>query len=509
MRKTCFWGRTVLPDSTTVIENGAVITAGDRIEDVGTREELLARHRVDEEIGGEDYLVIPGLINAHGHGKGLTDFQRGAVDDTLETWTHRGFPPIDAYLDTLWANLQLLEGGVTATMHNHTLMRPDRREEELDGVMEAYRTGGVRVALALSVRNRNPYVYGDNEAFVAGLPADLQDYCRRSAERGALFGPREYFEETERLRKAYQGEKLRVHHGPMAPQWVDEGTLLEAKRRSVEEGSCLFLHVQQTQLQQLWGRRTFGTSLIRHLEDIGVLGPNVSLGHCVWVDDEDIEALARTGVAVTHHASTNLRVRNGIAPVHHLVRAGIPVAVALDEKELGDEKDLFEELSVAARLHRVPSHRLASDHLHSRDFFRMVTAEAARAIGQEKELGALKPGYRGDIVLLDTRRMVGPYTYEGHDPFDLLVYRARKQDVRFVAVGGEVLVRNGKHVSLGREEVSARLRESIPGDYGERFAERAALLGRLKEQIRRWYEPWFDELEKAPREPYYLMNSRL
>jgi len=69
-----------------VIHGGAVAVAGEKIEAVGAYEDLLTRYPKAERIGGDQFLLIPGLINGHGHGRGLTDFQRGALDNTLESW---------------------------------------------------------------------------------------------------------------------------------------------------------------------------------------------------------------------------------------------------------------------------------------------------------------------------------------------------------------------------------------------------------------------------------------
>ena len=100
MSSTLVYGKYLVADADTVITSGALYVEGNTIVDIGTYAELTRKYSAGKILGSAETLIIPGLVNAHSHGKGLTDFQRGQVDDTLETWKWRSFPPIDPYLDT-------------------------------------------------------------------------------------------------------------------------------------------------------------------------------------------------------------------------------------------------------------------------------------------------------------------------------------------------------------------------------------------------------------------------
>ena len=130
MSKKIVYGKYLVIDAETIIPSGALFVENDKIADFGKYEEITKKYPADEIIGSSDYMVTPGFVNAHGHGKGITDFQRGAIDNTLETWKFRRYPHIDPYYDTLWSAIKLLESGVTATMHNHNLSDPDNYLEE-------------------------------------------------------------------------------------------------------------------------------------------------------------------------------------------------------------------------------------------------------------------------------------------------------------------------------------------------------------------------------------------
>jgi 5-methylthioadenosine/S-adenosylhomocysteine deaminase len=194
--------------------------------------------------------------------------------------------------------------------------------------------------------------------------------------------------------------------------------------------------------------------------------------------------------------------------VHALVEAGVTVAVGMDEKELGDDKDYLAELRLASRLHRLCSHELDSPHLGSRDFFRMGTQNGAAVLGFDSLVGTLEPGKQADLVVLDLEAMAEPYSWEGHDPLDLLLYRGKAAHVRTVLVAGEVLVENGQAVRFDRQEVARRLREAIPEDYAARFATANQPMRALRAAIAGHFRPWYAEVERWDKRPYYLMNSR-
>ncbi len=133
-------------DEDTIL-NGAVAVTGDKITAVGNFEKLAADFPDADSIGGDDFLLIPGLINGHGNGRGLSDFQRGALDNTLESWLFdtRKYVPVSVYDDLAMSAIRLLKSGVTTTMHNHLLKDPVAFEAEFEEGLQAYKDSGMRV----------------------------------------------------------------------------------------------------------------------------------------------------------------------------------------------------------------------------------------------------------------------------------------------------------------------------------------------------------------------------
>jgi cytosine/adenosine deaminase-related metal-dependent hydrolase len=508
MLSKIIYGKYVVTDADTIIPSGALYIEDDKIIDIGKYGDISKKYHPHEIMGSTDHIVTPGFVNAHGHGKGITDFQRGAVDNTLETWKFRNYPPIDVENDTTWTAIKYLESGITTSMHNHNLVNPENYYEEFLNTIKAYESTGIRTAFAPTFLNQNIFIYGDNDAFIKTLSQEQRDLCLKILQGIKNFGVDQYFEAINNLKEDKDSNHIKIMHGPLSPQWVTDDVLQEIKKHAQEEKMRIHIHTLQTQLQKLYGLKKYGKSLVGHLDDIGFLGENVTCGHCVWLSDEDINILADTKTSVTHHAGCNLRVRNGIAPVFELLRKGVVVGIGMDDKEFGDNKDFIEEMRLVSKLHRLPSHHLNSDHLLPVDCFRMGTQHSADTLGLSHLIGTLAKGKQADIVLLDLARMSEPFLYSNHNIIDLLVYRGLAMDVDTVLVGGKVLLKNRQLTRIDKKEVINKLKESIPEKYGNIFDENNRQFHRLKKSVASYFEPWYEEIKNIKKEPYYFMNNQ-
>jgi 5-methylthioadenosine/S-adenosylhomocysteine deaminase len=489
------------------IRHGAVVVTGNTISAVGPCDEVSRQHPGAREIGGESFLLIPGLINGHGHGKGLSDFQRGSVDNTLESWLldNRKFIPVPVYDDVAYSAVRLLKSGVTTTMHNHVLQDPGAYQEEFEEAIQAYRDAGIRVQFNPGIRNDNLFVYGDNKAFLASLPEELRKVLTSPPAGPSLTGEN-FVQVTEDLHARYNSEMCRVGFGPMAPQWCTRELLCEVKQAADRLGTPVHTHAVQTIFQKIYGLRFLDKALIAYMHDIGFLGPNVVIGHCVWPTEKDIGLLAKTNTGVTHHASTNLRVRNGIAPVFEMLKTGVRVGLGIDSKSINDDDDILQEMKVCFLLHRIPSLELESPHLSSRDVFKMVTETNASLLGYGRELGRLETGRHADMVLLDYERMCFPFVDPLHDPVDVLLYRGKSSHVHTVMVNGRVVVENGRVLTVDEKATARRLAEASSRPRTEREQAMGRAFDELKRYVLRYYRGWPGQVEVKP---YFSVNSRV
>jgi cytosine/adenosine deaminase-related metal-dependent hydrolase len=487
------------------VRDGAVAVAGNTIAAVGTFAELARRYPHAAPIGGEGDLLIPGLINGHGHGRGLTDFQRGGLDNTLESWLFdtRKYVPVAPYDDLAYSAVRLLKSGVTTSMHNHLLQNPAGFEQEFEEGLKAYRDAGQRVQFNPAVRDRNPFIYGDNAAFLAGLPEDLRRVLTAPPPAGAL-GAANFVPAVTALHRGHDSDMARIGFGPLAPQWCSDELLKEVREASDRLNAPVHVHAVQSVYQKIYGLAALGKTLVRHMADTGFLGPRVVIGHCVWPTREDIRILSQTGAGVTHHPSCNLRVRNGIAPAFHMLEAGVRVGLGLDGKSINDDDDLIQEMKVCYLLHRLPSLELDSPCMSARQVLRMATETNAALLGYGGRLGRLAPGALADMVLLDYRAICHPFVDPSQDPIDVLMYRGTGRHVHTVLVDGKVVVRGGRVLTVDEEAIAGRLREAASRPRTEAELGLLRMMDTLKERVKAHYAGWTGKVDA---EPYFAVNS--
>jgi 5-methylthioadenosine/S-adenosylhomocysteine deaminase len=178
--------------------------------------------------------------------------------------------------------------------------------------------------------------------------------------------------------------------------------------------------------------------VIRHLEHLGLLDARTVLAHCVWLDDEEIAILARTGATVSHNPVSNLKLASGIARVPDMLAAGVRVTLGTDGAISGNDLDMWMALRLAATLHKGAT--LRADAVSTGQALRMVTLDGAAALGAADRIGSLEPGKFADMILIDLNR---PHAAPLFDPLTHLVYSTAKSDVRHVWIGGRQVVRDG------------------------------------------------------------------
>ena len=210
--------------------------------------------------------------------------------------------------------------------------------------------------------------------------------------------------------------------------------------------------------------------------------------------------LARTGGAVSHNPSSNLRLRAGIAPLNAFLAAGATTGIGLDGTTLNDDDDMFTEMRLALRLARGAV--LGEPAPTPRDVLGMATLGGAKLMNKEGRLGRLASGYEADIVLLDLERILAPWTAPEVDPLDLIVLRAGAQDVREVLVAGKTVYAGGKATGFDAASVAKELAAQLSKvPYP---AEAVQLARELLPHVDAFYRSW----DHPAREPFTIYNAR-
>jgi cytosine/adenosine deaminase-related metal-dependent hydrolase len=511
MREMIVRGRYVVTDASTLpsegwIENGALLIRGDRVAAVGAYEELRERHAGAAEIGTGEDIIIPGLINTHHHGWGLTSLQLGVVDDFFEAWLPASWQlkVVDAYLDTLWADLRNIRSGVTTLLHAGYMRDWASYEGETTSKLRAHDSSGIRVAYGVHIMNQNTFVYRADADFLAELPADLAEAVRLAM--GELKPPSsaDFFALTEQMLAAYDSHsRIRIMMAPVAPQWCSDQLLIQIRQRAREWGIGVHLHCLETPHQREYGRRAYGKSIIEHLGELDLLGPDVSLGHAVWLTAKEMDICASTRTSICHNASSNLRLRVGILPAARLLEKGVNVSVGMDGITLNDDEDMLQELRLVAKLHGLPDRLEYTPCPTSGDVLTMGTVNGGRTLGMPDDIGKLEPGYKADVVMVNPDRLAWPYLDPRIHFVDALLYRAKGTDVHTVLIDGEVVLQDGVFTKIAEDEVVQALQESAAGDQPLLATRWSQLIDDLKPHIRRFYT----KREMTPTEPFYTVSS--
>ena len=493
-------------DSSVIIHDGAVFQQDGVIEDVGLYQSLKSRYDADVEIGGSNYIVIPGLVNSHHHGRGVSTLQMGICDECLETWILAGWGrrPVDHYLMTLYTALQMIESGTTTVMYNHGQTPASGLEEDIAEVMRAFKDSGMRVAFSVYLRNRNRVVYGDDQQFLSGLPADLADSLGKYLAANTI-SVEDYFTIFGNVHRKYGTDpagKSRVLLSPSNVQWNTDDFLQQTKECANRYGTGIHMHLVESTYQKEFGVRTWGKTPVAHLNDLGFLGPEVSFAHAVWLTDDDIDLVADSGATICHNASSNLRLKNGIAPVNILLSRGVNVSMGTDSTAINDDDDMLQEMRLVKNLQREP--RLDAPAITSDQVLRMATANAAVPTFFHDQIGVLEKGRQADLVLVDLTAIEEPYLDGAISPVDALIYRGKIRDVDTVMIGGEVVLQAGKFSGINKEEIIRQLREQLAQPLEPTVVETRGMVQRLMPYVKRFYGTWHlgDGL------PHYRYNSR-
>jgi len=494
-----------LPDG-GLIEQGAVAVEGDRIAAAGSYDELKGRYPDAEELGSDRHVVIPGLINTHHHGWGLSSLQLGFTDGYLEAWIPEiwQIKIVDAYLDTLWGDMRNIRSGVTTLLHAAYGRDWSNYEGETRAKVRGHADSGIRAAYAVHAIDQHTFVYQDDETFLASLPGGLGDRIKAILGEMNPAGSDDFFTLTERLNDEYADHpRITIMMCPIAPQWCSDGLLGRIRERATDWDMAIHLHCLESPYQREFGLRSYGTTTVDHLREIGFLGPKVSFGHAVWMTERDMDICADTGTSVCHNPSSNLRLRVGILPAARLLEKGVNVSIGMDGTTINDDEDMLQELRLAAKLHRLPRGLEHTPCPSSFDVLAMGTANGARSLAMEGSIGKLEPGFKADVVLVDAESATKPYLDPRVHIVDAVLYRARGMDVDTVLIDGEVVLRDKAFVSLNENDIVQQLVASAEAEPSPLAARWNQALQELQPHVARFYERW----EMPAYEPCYTVNS--
>jgi len=434
-------------DQCDVIENGSIVIEGNRITYVGPRE-WMAAGPFDETIEAGRKIAMPGMVNAHCHSP--ANLVRGMMPGKpLEIWRAyyraclRDMREEDFYASAILGGMEMLKNGAT-TVLDHFAGNPGCRFMGAGAAIQAMRDLGLRHIAALTITDKN---YEDTIP-IGHSDVSLHDEIKRMSANEAK-STRAWLEECEAFIETFHApEKLTTAcPGPSAVQRCSDELLTKSAGIARRRNSPMHIHLAETKAQAVMGQQIYGTSLLKHLDSIGVLDAHLSLAHSIWIDDDDVELFARRGATPVHNPASNLRIGSGLAPVKKFLSAGVNVGLGTDGSASNDGQNMFDAMRLAALIHNQAGTDF-SEWVTPTQALAMATRNGARAFGLDA--GVLAPGKLADIVLL--RRETTAFT-PLNDVLAQLVFCENGSDVDRVIVNGETVVEEGRLTKIDEKKV--------------------------------------------------------
>jgi cytosine/adenosine deaminase-related metal-dependent hydrolase len=404
--------------------DGHVVLGGGRVLAVGpgpAPAEVVA----DLRVARAGLLVTPGLVNTHHH---LYQWiTRGyATDDTLFGWLSTLYPvwarlTPELVHDAAAANLAwlALSGATTSTDHHYVFPAGS------GDLLEAEITAALEVGLRFHP-TRGSMNLGQS---AGGLPPDsvVEEHDQILTATAAAI---------ERWHDPSFDAMTRIAVAPCSPFSVTRELMRDSAELARAKGVRLHTHLAETEDEEAFCLQAYGRTPTDYAEELGWLGPDVWMAHCVHLSDAAIARFAATGTGVAHCPTSNARLGSGIAPVRALLAAGVPVGLGVDGAASNESGRLMDELHQALLMARCRDGSLA---LTARQALQMATIGGARCLGRDTEIGSIELGKLADLAVWHVDGLPGAGI---EDPLCTLVFGAPR--LAHLFVGGRQVVADGQ-----------------------------------------------------------------
>ncbi len=416
----------------------------------------LAGSRIESIIPGEprgDFLVLPGLVNAHDHGRGLSPLAFGAPDAPLEAWLWDLWraPRTDPYLTALVAFGRMARSGVTTVVHNHLPQGPDLLGEAQE-VARAARDVGIRLSFVVPIVDRNLAGYDGGAAVQAALPAS--DW-QAIVEAQRMPPVADQIAAVSRIAAAIDDAHVVTQYGPPGPQWLSEAAFAEVGDAAAADGRRVHVHLLETEAQRAWMDHHHPDGADAFFARAGLLNERLTIAHGVRLRRSEKEAFRDAGVTLVLNTSSNLRLASGVADGTTIAALGLRVGIGLDGMAFDDDADMLREVRLASRL-------LGPRGDARPGLDRPGILRAAFSDGRVAHDGVASPGLQAgadaDLVMLSLEAVAGDRLDDDMATIAELAFgRWRRETVREVYVGGRQIVADGRLVGIDLAAAEAEL----------------------------------------------------
>ena len=406
-----------------IIPNGMIVISDSTISYVGKnrKDSITAKKDLDAQGG----IILPGLINSHTHA--AMSLFRGLADDLpLMEWLQNYIFPVEGKMDadfvrvgTLLACAEMILSGTTTFCDMYLFE---------DEVAMAAKEAGMRGVVGEVIYDFPSPNYG-------------------ALEKGFIY--------TEALIEKWEKDPLiNIAVEPHSLFTCGEELLQKANDLALTKGVPLILHLAETKEEVYEIEKKYKKRPVQHLNDLGLLGSHLIVDHCVHINKPEIELLAKNNVSIVHNPESNMKLASGIAPIPDMIIKGITVGLGTDGCASNNNLDLFGEMDMAAKLHKV--HNLDPTLMNAQTLVQMATIDGAKVLGLEKITGSLEVGKRADLIVIDTHK---PHLVPMYNPYSHLVYAVSGNDVKHSIIDGKIVMEERRLLTLNLEEIIEQSRQ--------------------------------------------------
>ncbi|MFV0437584.1 MAG: amidohydrolase family protein [Desulfopila sp.] len=420
-------GRYLLPGSaqTGLLHDHGLAITGDTITAIAPVETLHRTYPDTSTLHTEHGLIMAGLINTHTHAA-MSCF-RGIADDLpLMTWLNQYIFPVErnltpeiVYHSALLGIAEMIKSGTTSFCDMYLFAKEVARAAEQAGI----------------------------RAWVGEVLYDFPSPCYGPLEKGF-----DYIREM--LDHYHDNPLVTVSITPHSVYTCSAELLRRLGRLAADNDRLYHIHLAENQQEVATCQKRYGLRPVPHLDRMGLLGPNTLAAHCVELEPDEIELLAKRGVKVSHCLESNMKLASGIAPIVELLAAGTVVALGTDGSASNNDVDLFAEMDSVAKVHKLtkldPTVMGAETTLHA------ATLGGATALGVERCIGSLTVGKKADCIVLNLDQ---PHLLPCHNVPSQLVYAARGGDVLHSVINGQLVMHNRQLVTVDERQLLVQMRQ--------------------------------------------------
>lgn len=426
-----------------ILKNGAIYIDGDTIADLGPTEKITRNWRAEEIIDGTNRIIMPGFVNCHTHTDVYLTRTYGLDEHAaieyfrIFKWPRAmAMTPEDYYVSSIVGYAENIRSGVTLAVDNYY----GTKDMNLDGVPIAAGELGMRSIL---VKGYHDYPY---------------------------LLPDQFIEQTEGLEKKYSGfieewngkfdGRIKTWVGPVNMLYCTPESVTKLHELASRKDVGLHSHVSEVKKGVDTIRQRHGKGYVELIHSIGALTPRFQSAHCVWIDDNEIQLLAKTGAPAIHNPVSNMYLASGIPPILKMRNAGVTIALGTDGR-----LDMFTAMKTAMGLQKAITRDPKS--LTAKEVLRMATIGGAIACGLQDEIGSLKVGKKADCIVIDSRSTVAVPVY---DPVLAIAYFLGPENLEHVIIDGQLVMKNRKLTRVDEHAAIDRAQQASQ-DLDERMKE--------------------------------------